>query len=131
MAALLSAILLCACAAKTEPATPDEGEQAAGVALACYKALYLENRPEAFLQGSAQAHSVNDAQRQQLLDLYRQHVRQTTNQHGGVKGIDFARAEPDPTLDVMQVFLKMTYIDGMQEEIVVPMVQADGEWQMK
>ena len=30
-----------------------------------------------------------------------------------------------------QVFLKMTYDDTTQEEIVVPMVEKGGEWRME
>ena len=77
------------------------------------------------------ADNLSSEQQQQLLTLYNQHVLQVGRQHGGVRSIDFSHAEPDTALNIMQVFLKMTYTDNTQEEIVVPMVQADGEWKMK
>lgn len=127
---LLTTMLLC-CTAK-EPAPPlDDGARAGGVALKCYKALYIEKRAETFLNGRISTDNLSSEQRQQLLTLYNQHVLQVGRQHGGVRNIDFSHAEPDTALNIMQVFLKMTYTDNTQEEIVVPMVQADGEWKMK
>ena len=101
------------------------------MALECYKALYIHNRAETFLKGWVSANSLSEEHRQQLLTLYRQHVQQVNRLHGGVNRIDFSRTEPDTALNVMQVFLKMTYTDNTQEEVVVPMVQVDGEWKMK
>ena len=127
---LLATALLC-CTSK-ESATPLNDEaRAGGVALKCYKALYIENRAEQFLNGSLSYDSLSSEQRQQLLTFYNQHVAQVGREHGGVNSIDFLRAEPDTALNVMQVFLKMTFTDNTQEEIVVPMVLADGEWKMK
>jgi hypothetical protein len=123
--------LLLSCTAK-EPAPPlDDGARAGSVALKCYKALYISNQAETFLNARVSANSLSDEQRQQLLQLYRQHVQQVDIQHGGVNRIDFSRAEADTTLSIMQVFLKMTYTDNTQEEIVVPMVQVGNEWRMK
>lgn len=127
---LLSVILTC-CSGKEPEAPVDESLRAGGVALECYEALYIDNRPEAFLNGRVGARSLSDENRQQLLTLYKQHVMEVNGQHGGVAHIDFMRAEPDTALNVMQVFLKMTFVDGIQEEIVVPMLQADGKWRME
>ena len=41
------------------------------------------------------------------------------------------RAQMDSTLQQMQVFLILQYADSTQEEIVVPMVEHNGRWQMK
>ena len=101
------------------------------MALECYKALYIHNRAETFLKGRVSANSLNEEHRQQLLTLYRQHVQQVNRLHSGVNRIDLSRAESDTALNVMQVFLKITYTDNTQEEVVVPMVQVDGEWKMK
>lgn len=122
---------LLGCTAK-EPAPPlDEGAQAGGVALRCYKALYVDNRAEKFLNGRSDAGSLSDDCRQQLLVLCRQHVQQVGRQHGGVTRVDFLQAQPDTALRVMQVFLKLTFGDATQEQIVVPMVKAGDEWKMK
>ena len=123
-------LLLC-CAEKAPVPPVDEGLRAGGVALECYEALYIDNRPETFLNGRIGARGLSDEHRQQLLTLYKQHVMQVNGQHGGVAHIDFVRAESDTALNVMQVFLKMTFVDSIQEEIVVPMLQADGKWRME
>lgn len=128
---VLMALTLLCCAGKESAPPVDEGLRAGSVALECYEALYIDNRPEAFLNGRVGARGLSDEHRQQLLTLYKQHVSQVNDRHGGVAHIDFSRAEPDTALNVMQVFLKMTYVDGIQEEVVVPMVQADGKWRME
>lgn len=125
------ACLLCACMAcggKQPPLTP--GEHASLVAKRCYEALY-NDRPETFLDGRMNAADMPQQYRQQLLDVYRQHITQVNDQHGGVRGIGVARAAMDSTLNVMQVFLQLTFGDGSQEEIVVPMVEQHGQWMMK
>ena len=129
---MMLTVMLLSCTTK-EPAPPalDEGEQAAAVALKCYKALYIDDRPETFLRGRLSTDRLSDDQQQQLLQLYKQHVLQVGRQHGGVSRIDFLRAERDTALNIMQVFLKMNFGDATNEEVVVPMVLADDKWRMK
>lgn len=124
-------VMLLSCTAKDPAPALDEGIQAGAVALKCYKALYIENRAETFLRGHAFSGNLSDEHRQQLLQLYNQHVLKTNRQHGGVTRIDFSRAERDTALNVMQVFLKMTFGDATNEEVIVPMVLADDKWYMK
>ena len=127
---LLTTMLLC-CTAK-EPAPPlDDGARAGGVALKCYKALYIEKRAETFLNGRISTDNLSSEQRQQLLTLYNQHVLQVGRQHGGVRNIDFSHAEPDTALNIMQVFLKMSFGDATDEEVMVPMVLTNDKWYMK
>ena len=123
-------MLLC-CTEKTQTTPVDDETRAGGVALECYRALYIQNQPEAFLRGRVVFDSLDEEQRQQLITFYKQHVLKVERQRGAVRNIDFSRAELDTALNVMQVFLKMTYGDATQEEIVVPMVERDGEWRME
>jgi hypothetical protein len=109
----------------------DDEMRAGGVALECYRALYIQNQPEVFLKGRAIFDSLDEEQCHQLITFYKQHVLKMERQRGTVRNIDFSRAELDTTLHVMQVFLKMTYDDTTQEEIVVPMVEKGGEWRME
>ena len=48
-----------------------------------------------------------------------------------VDRIEVSHAVKDSTLQVMQVFLILNYNDSVREQIVVPMVESDGEWKMK
>ena len=128
---MILTVMLLGCTAKEPAPAPDEGIQAGAVALKCYKALYIEDRAETFLLGHANTGSLSPEHRQQLLQLYSQHVLKVNRQHGGVKSIDFSRAERDTALNVMQVFLKMTFANATNEEVVVPMVLTNDKWYMK
>ena len=86
---------------------------------------------ETFLLGHASTGSLSDEHRQQLLQLYSQHVLKVNRQHGGVTRIEFTRAERDTALNVMQVFLKMSFGDATDEEVMVPMVLTNDKWYMK
>ncbi|MBR1415872.1 MAG: hypothetical protein IJ570_08435 [Prevotella sp.] len=125
------ACLLCvgmACCGQQAPLTPEE--QASQAAKRCYEALY-NGHPEAFLNGRLQASAMPQSYRQQQLDVYRQHAAQMEKQHSGVRRIDVSRAAMDSTLNVMQVFLQLAFGDNTMEEIVVPMVEHEGQWMMK
>lgn len=128
---MILTVMLLGCTAKEPAPAPDEGIQARAVALKCYKALYIENRAETFLLGHASTGSLSDEHRQQLLQLYSQHVLKVNRQHGGVTRIEFTRAERDTALNVMQVFLKMSFGDATDEEVMVPMVLTNDKWYMK
>ena len=130
ISSMILTIVLLSCTGK-EPAALDEGVQAGAVALKCYKALYIENHAETFLWGHASTGSLSEEHRQQLLQLYSQHVLKVNRQHGGVTRIEFSRAERDTALNVMQVFLKMSFGDATDEEVIVPMVLTNDKWYMK
>ena len=126
---VLAAVLLTGCSSKPPQAPTDEGLRAAGVALDCYKALYISQQPEVFLRG--RAGTLTDEDREQWVALLKHHLQMVQHQYGGVKAIEFNRAEPDTALNVMQVFLKLTYADNQEEDIVVAMVQEADKWKMK
>ena len=66
--------------------------------------------------------------REQMMDTYKMYIEQEKKAHRGISRAKATRAEMDSTLNIMQVFMLLDYGDGGQEEIVVPMVQHDGEW---
>ena len=51
--------------------------------------------------------------------------------NGSIASVKASRAINDNSLQLMQVFLLVSYADSTQEEIVVPMVEREGEWKMK
>ena len=128
---LVVALLMTACAGgSNDENTPEY--QASLAAKQSYEALYLENRPEAFLSKRVHYGDMPNDFQQQLLDGYRSHLRQVERMHQGVKAVDVIRAQMDTTLQCMQVFLSLTYGDGSGEEVVVPMVvDADGHWRLQ
>ena len=108
--------------------TPEEKAQEA--ALAYYNSL-LAGDYAAFLGGRAFTDSLPDSYREGLLKIYQQFLVRQQEEHGGVVSIEANRTCMDSTLNVMQVFMNLNFADSTKEEIVVPMVEHDGEWKIK
>lgn len=121
---LVVCMVVCGCG----KGTPEE--QAMKVAADSYSSL-MEGDYEDFLDGYAGMDSIPDSFREQLLVSYKQFMHQQKEVHQGLAGITATRALMDSSLNVMQVFLMVSYADSTQEEIVVPMVEHNGEWKMK
>jgi hypothetical protein len=100
------------------------------VAKECYEALYA-NRPADFIKGRAGVASMPSDYCEQLLAACRCHLRQVDSLRQGVRSVSVSRAERDTSLHVVEVFLLLTYGDGSREEVVVPMVEHNGQWKMK
>ena len=108
--------------------TPEQ--QAMETALESYEALIAGNY-EAFLLGRAHMDSIPDSFREQLLVSYKQFLRQQQAAHQGISAIEATRSQTDSLSQTIQVFLMVHYADSTMEEIVVPMVECNGEWKMK
>ena len=108
--------------------TPEEKAQEA--ALAYYNSL-LAGDYAAFLGGRANTDSLPDSYREGLLKIYQQFLVRQQEEHGGVVSIEANRACIDSTLNVMQVFMNLNFADSTKEEIVVQMIEHEGEWKMR
>ena len=106
-------------------------EEAAMEAVEDYYGSLLEGDYEAFLAGRADMDDAPASFREQLLVAYKQFLRHQQEAHMGVTSFSASRATMDSTFQQMQVFLLVNYGDSVQEEIVVPMVERNGEWKMK
>ena len=95
-----------------------------------YQAL-LDGRYEDFLEGRARMDSIPNAYREQLITSYKQYILQQRKVHGDINSIQVSNARIDSTQHLIQVFLILNYADSLQEEIVVPMIEHNGEWKMK
>ena len=122
---LLMAIGLVACGGAESP------EEAAMKAAEEYYNGLKDGDYEAFLAGRADMEGMPASFNEQLLVAYKQFVRQQEEAHVGVASFTASRAQMDSALQMMQVFLMVNYADSTQEEIVVPMVERQGEWKMK
>ena len=105
-------------------------QKASDAAESFYRNLYNGDY-EAFLNGKVNAENMPESYRKALITSYKQHVATVKEQHRGVKDVEATRAKMDTTLQLMQVFLLLQYGDSLQEEIVVPMVEQEGEWKLK
>ena len=127
---LLAIVLLAACreAAPESDMTPEE--QASLTARNMYQALYRGDY-DTFLDNRLQAGDMPDSYRKAMLTNLKQHVAKTRDAHQGVDRIEVSHTVKDSTLQVVQVFLILNYNDSVREQIVVPMVESDGEWKLK
>ena len=122
---ILNLIALCACSS-----TPEE--QAARAARDYYQCL-IDDRPEEFLQGKANADSLPDSYRAQLLKAINQYRAEMLDKHNGLNEVQVSDnvARRDTSLNLTYAFLLLCYGDSTEEEITVPMVERDGQWLMK
>lgn len=130
LAICFTSILLFACASKPDSEKITAEQEAMEACRNYYEALYNGNY-EKFLDGRVNADAMPESFRQGMIDNLMQHVKKTQQTHRGVETIDEKTAEMDTTLHVMMVYLLVNYGDTTKEEIVVPMVESDGEWKMK
>jgi hypothetical protein len=104
-----------------------------------YEAL-LAGRYQQFLSLRHEGDSLPEAYREQLLTAYRQFIAEQQKAHGGINSVNVSRSvfatgkagnESDTLRNEVYVYLLFNYADSVQEEIVVPMVERNGEWKMK
>lgn len=91
----------------------------------------LAGNYEGFLAGRVDADSFPATYRNELLMAYKESHRQQESKNGGIRGITASRAVMDTAQHLVQVFMIIDYADSLKEEIVVPMVERNGEWKMK
>ena len=120
----LAAMILTACSEKPAP------EAEAMASAQQYYEQLMEGDYEAFVDAQADADQYPESFRQQMITATKQFVAQL-DQRGGICAITPSRAMMDSTLQLMQVFMLVSYADSTQEEIVVPMVERNGVWKMK
>lgn len=124
LAALFLFALLAACSGLSP-------EEAASLAARGYYQHLMAGEYEQFLEGKNGADTLPAAYREELLTAYKQFARQQEWAHGGIASVEATNAVVDTTLHCTNVFLMLNYADSLSEEIVVPMVEADGRWRMK
>ena len=114
-------------------------QAASEAALKSYEAL-LDGNYERFLSLRHEGDSLPEAYREQLLTSYRQFVDEQQKAHGGINAVNISRSvfaagkagsETDTLRNEVYVYLLINYTDSVQEEIVVPMIERNGEWKMK
>ena len=107
-------------------------QQAAEAALSYYQRL-LENYPDGFLAGKAGYDELPSDYRKQLVKANEQYMKDMQQKHEGLRAVSVSPSvgRTDSTLHVVYAFLLLSYGDSTQEEVVVPMVQVDGEWKMR
>lgn len=124
---VMALLLMSSCEGKQEA---DQGELAA-IAAKGYYDLLLEGKYEEYVDGTYRPDSIPESYRKQLLLNARMFVEQQKEEHQGIKQVDILSAKADTTHHVADVFLSVAYGDSLKEQVVVPMVQVDGQWKMR
>ena len=72
---------------------------------------------------------------EQLLAAVRQYQQDMQKKHGGLREVRIAenpgRCDTFQGSPLVHTFLILCYADSTQEEVIVPMVERDGQWLMK
>lgn len=129
IAAGLLCLTLTGCGSKKEEQQPEE-YLAAAAAKEYLEAIYSGHYDD-YLDGRAGAASMPSSYRDELLTAYRSHANRVERLRQGVSSIDVIRTQADTATSTMLVFLAVTFGDSSREEVVVPMVNSDGEWRMR
>ena len=108
-------------------------EQEAAEAAKTYYERLANGYAEGFLEGKANVDRLPTAYCEQLLTSVKQYQQDMQLKHGGLHEVRISPnvGKTDSTLHLTYAFLMLCFGDSTQEEVVVPMVQADGEWWMK
>ena len=124
---LLCSLLLC-CGCSQPELTQEE---LAGKAVKEYYDRLLAGDYEGFLSGKADADSLPQDYRQQLLKAYKMYQQELEQTHGGVADVTVSNVRNDEAQQMMQTFLLLHFKDSVKEEITVPMVLQNGAWKMR
>lgn len=121
--------LLCAvCAACSSDIKTDE--QAANTARLYYDYL-LQGQYDDYVAGIDGYDEMPESYRRQLTDNARMFMKQQNREHGGIERLRIMRADIDTEAQTAQVFLVISYQDGSNEQIMVPMVRNGSLWMMR
>ena len=122
---LSSLLFLVSCGSQEDPAV-----LAASTAKGYYD-LLLEGKCGEFVDGTYRQDSIPESYREQLVANMEMYVQQQKDEHQGIKNVRIIDAKADTTIHAATVYLVLSFGDGSDEEVVVPMVQTKGKWKMK
>ena len=126
------ALLALTTACKEEQLTPEEAalKSAKETVTEGYNSL-IAGRYDSFIDCKAGGDTLPSEYREQLAVAYKQFMAQQQEDHGGIKSFEVSNMLIDSVADQIHVFLILRFGDNTKEEIIVPMVECNGEWKMK
>jgi len=86
---------------------------------------------ESFVDGIYQPDAIPEAYREQLITNARMFMGQQTAERKGIASTQLWRAEVGADGKTADVFIILCYADSTREEIVVPMIEVEGNWMMR
>lgn len=109
---------------------PTAEEQASLAAKGYYDHL-LAGEYDHFMEGKYGFDTISASYREQLTANAKQFVAMQKDKHRGIREVRVSNARMDSAVNVMQVFMVFCYGDSTNEEVLVPMVEHQGRWQMR
>ena len=124
---ILAAMLVIACGSKGG----DNPSEMAGRTAKLYYENLLHGRYDVFVDGFYRPDSIPSSYRSQLIDNARMYVAQMNDDHHGLARVDLIHATADTARNEGRAFLLLCFADSTREEVVVPMVEHNGNWMLK
>ncbi len=122
---LLAVFVLLFSGCKDEMSPPTEKE-----IMAIYD-HYLQGDYAQYVDAMHSCRNKPAAYRDQMLLLHKQHAAEQKRANGGAKSATVERIEMHDSGRMANVFLNITYANQSSEEIILPMVYADGDWYVR
>lgn len=127
-AALFSLLALIACGQGEKgdvPAPPAEQE-----VLDLYN-LYVKGDYVGYVNAMHSCEKKTDDYRAQMVMLHKQHAAKAKAANGGVKSVALGRLEMHDGGKMANAFINVSYNNNETEEIIFPLVYADGKWKIR
>lgn len=124
----LTVIIACLTACKKDGPDPNE---VMGQAAKIYYEYLIQGKYDAYVDGFYQPDSIPESYREQLVTNAKMFAGLMNEQHNGLKSVTIASAKADTARHTGHAFLMMCFGDSTREEVVVPMVEHNGNWMLR
>ncbi len=123
--------ILLALAAVLAACSSRHPEEQAAKAAKQYYDLLLKGRYEAFVDGRQGSGAMRPEYRSQMIDNMKMFAEQMKAEHQGMRDVRIVNCIADDSGRSANAFLAICFGDSTIEEVVVPMVEHDGQWRMR
>lgn len=106
-------------------------EDIAADAAKMYYEHLITGRYNEYVAGFLGTDSIPESYRKQLMTNAKQFMALQKEEHHGIREVRIVNAVTDSVRKQTDVFLMLCFGDSVNEEIVVPMVERNGNWHMK
>ncbi len=96
-----------------------------------YYTYLIEGDYEAFMDVSDGANELRQSERSERIDNLKMFIAHEEKARGGIKSAEVQQVEVSKSDDTAEVFLCLTYGNGAQEVVVVPLILKDKVWYLR
>ena len=128
---LLLTIVPSACHKTSNEAVHDQGAVGAdSMAIICYK-MQANGQFDEYVNAMLSCDGTTPDYKQRMVVMLHQHQKQINEEKKGVKDVSLLRTEMHNNNKMANVFLSVSYKDGSNEEVMLPMVYDGKQWRMQ